>query len=36
MIWHYINKKPLCYTAREDITQEYEKEKEEDNGIDMV
>jgi hypothetical protein len=30
MIWHYENKQTLCYIVREDITKEYEKEKEDE------
>ena len=30
MIWHYMNKKAVSYTVREDITKEYEKEKEDE------
>lgn len=28
MIWHYVNKVAVSYVVREDITLEYEKEKE--------
>lgn len=30
LVWHYVNKAPLCYTIREDITKEYEKEKQDE------
>jgi len=33
LVWHYVNRAPLCYTIREDITKEYEKEKEEENMV---